>query len=85
MLGYKLLCAMAPPDLTSFGDPAFASPHLDIVTIPYRTFPRTGAETPYHHFGLVHGISYAWRLLRDRMCVHPHLPRIHLPVEMQIN
>lgn len=87
MMGYEWLCAVAPPNLTSFGDPAFDSPHLDICyhTVSYCTFPRTGAETPHCHFRLMCGISYAWQLLRDKICAHPHLPRIHLPGKMQIS
>lgn len=35
-----------PPDLTTFGDPVLTSPHLDVVTIPYRTHsPHESGDT----------------------------------------
>lgn len=66
-----------PTDLTSFGDPASASPHLDTVTIPYRTFPRTRAETPHRQLGLVCGIANAWQLLKS-VFVHILISRVSI-------
>lgn len=57
MLGYEWLCALAPPDLTSFGDSAFASPHWTLL--PYRTV-RFPAQKRRHRIAisdLVCGIS----------------------------
>jgi len=77
MLIYEWLCVLAPPDLTFFGDSAFTSPHLGTVTIQYRTFPRTGAETPHRQLGLVCGITDAWQLLRSGF-VHILISRVSI-------